>query len=152
MRTTVVLASLLALSCATAPTLPAQPPTISSGRPNFEGQSSGFWVWADSSGWHLRTSSAGQMMDFSGVISPVGGTVSALQLMREGACNQVLRLTERGIEFSLPTMSGVEGFDWRVTSGCSRFELKVGGEASPGMVHLGGTAGSPATIPFEVCQ
>jgi hypothetical protein len=152
MRNSLVVASLLALACASAPARPAKPPTISPGRPNFEGQSGGFWVWADADGWHLRTTSAGQMADFSGVIRPIDGKIEDLRPMRGDARYDTLRLTERGIEFSLPTMSGVEGFDWRVTSGCNRFELLTRGQGSPGMVRLGGMAEAPSQIPFDLCQ
>jgi hypothetical protein len=72
--------------------------------------------------------------------------------MRGDAGDDTVRRTERGIEFSLPTMSGVEGFDWRVTSGCNRFDLRARGQASPGLVRLGGMEEAPSQIPFERCR
>ena len=92
------------------------------------------------------------MADFSGIISPVGGTIENLRPMRPDSRYDKLRLTERGIEFSLPTWSGVEGFDWSVTSGCNRFELLARGEPDPGLVRLGGMAEAPGQIPFELCR
>ncbi len=153
MRTPSLLAALLALGCASAPPRPAPAPTpkISPGRPSYEGQSAGIWIWADAQGWHLRTTSAGQLVDYSGVVTPVGGSIEALHPVRpEGYPG--LEQTQRGIEFSIPNKGEVEGFDWRSSSGCNRFELRAAGEANPGMVRLGGLAQSPSQLPFELCQ
>ncbi len=149
-----LVASLLALACASAPPAPAEAPrpTIAPGRPDFEGgKSAGYWIWADAEGWHLRTTSAGQLVDYAGVVSPVGGSIQGLRPVRQAGYPK-LELTQRGIEFSIPNKGEVEGFDWRVTSGCNRFELRASGEVEPGMVRLGGMGASPSQLPFELCQ
>jgi hypothetical protein len=151
MRTFLGLASLLALACAGTPAGPTRPPAISPGHPRVEGQSGGYYVWADADGWHLRTT-ATQAVNFTGTIAAVGGRIEDLRPMRADARYPDLRLTDRGIEFSLPTFAGVEGFDWKVTSGCNRFDLLVGGQTSPGLVRLGGAGDAPPSIPFELCE
>ena len=154
MRVSLLVVPLLALACATTPaTVPSGPPTISAGRPSFEGKSGGYWVWADGEGWHLRTTSAGPMRDFTGVISPLkGGKIEDLRPMRGNSRYDKLGVTEKGIEFRLPTQADVEGFDWKVTSGCNRFELKAEGEVTPGLVRLGGMGDAPPQIPFDLCR
>ena len=154
MRFSLLVVPLLALACATTPApSPSGPPTISRGRPDFEGKSGGYWVWADADGWHLRTTSAGPMRDFSGVISPLkGGKIEGLKPARPNSRYDKLALTEKGIEFRLPTQADVEGFDWQVTSDCNRFELKAEGEVTPGLVRLGGMGDAPPQIPFDLCR
>jgi hypothetical protein len=154
MRFSLLVVPLLALACATTPaTAPSGPPTIGAGRPNFEGKSGGYWVWADAEGWHLRTTSAGPMRDFTGVISPLkGGKIEGLRPARANSRYEKLAVTEKGIEFRLPTQADVEGFDWQVTSGCNRFELKAEGEVTPGLVRLGGMGDAPPQIPFDLCR
>lgn len=154
MRVSLLVVPLLALACATTPaTAPSGPPTISAGRPNFEGKSGGYWVWADAEGWHLRTTSAGPMLDFSGVISPLkGGKIEELRPARANSRYDKLAVTEKGIEFRLPTQADVEGFDWKVTSGCNRFELLANGLATPGVIRLGGMGDAPSQIPFDLCR
>jgi hypothetical protein len=160
MRILLVPALLVATACATTPTtspvpkaqLPSGPPHISAGRPTFEGRSGGFFIWADDDGWHLRTTSAGQLASFTGVISPIGGELGGLRPMRANDRSTKVSLTDKGIEFSLPTQAEVEGFDWTVTSGCNRFDLLALGEANPGLVRLGGMADAPPQIPFDLCK
>jgi hypothetical protein len=152
MRISLVPALLLATACATTATGPAALPRMSPGRPTFEGRSGGIFVWADDAGWHLRTTSAGQMASFTGVISPIGGQIEGLRPMRENDRSSKVALTDKGIEFSLPTQAEVEGFDWNVTSGCNRFDLRARGEADPGLVRLGGMAAAPPQIPFDLCK
>ena len=156
MKISLVPALLLATACATAATpatpRPSGPPHIGAGRPTFEGRSGGFFIWADDDGWHLRTTSAGQLVSFTGVISPIGGQIEGLRPMRENDRSSKVALTDKGIEFSLPTQAEVEGFDWKVTSGCNRFDLRALGEANPGLVRLGGMADAPPQIPFDLCK
>lgn len=154
MRVSLLVVPLLALACATTTsTAPSGPPTISGGRPNVEGKSGGYWVWADADGWHLRTTSAGPMLDFSGVISPLkGGKIEELRPARANSRYDKLAVTEKGIEFRLPTQADVEGFDWKVTSGCNRFELLANGLATPGVIRLGGMGDAPSQIPFDLCR
>lgn len=160
MRILLVPALLLAAACATtatsSPTPAAQrasaPPRISGGRPTFEGRSGGFFIWADDAGWHLRTTSAGQLVSFTGVVSPIGGEIVGLRPMRANDRSSKVSLTDKGIEFSLPTQAEVEGFDWTVTSGCNRFDLRALGQADPGLVRLGGMADAPPQIPFDLCK
>jgi hypothetical protein len=153
MRISLVPALLLATACATTATSTTSgPPHIGTGRPTFEGRSGGFFVWVDDNGWHLRTTSAGPMRDFRGVISPIGGQIENLRAMNTNDRSTKARLTEKGIEFVLPTQADVEGFDWNVTSGCNRFDLLAEGERTPGLVRLGGMADAPPQIPFDLCK
>jgi len=151
MRTRLLVCALLATSCATsAASRPA--PRIDPGRPSFDNEKSGgFWIWADSQGWHLRTTSAGPQRLMNGVVTPLGGKIEDLRVVR-GDPSQRVRLTDRGIEFDFATQADVDGFDWRVTSGCNRFDLVIDGNRTQGVVRLGGMGSAPDAIPFELCQ
>jgi hypothetical protein len=128
------------------------PEPISPGRPAFHsGSPEAYWVWHDEGGWHLRTTTAGARHRFHGWVEPIGGRVEDFRPTRLEWGDRV-RVAARGIEFDFETAGAEDGFDWRVSSGCSRFELFIDGAAHPGKIHLGGAASHPHHTPFERCR
>jgi hypothetical protein len=153
MRNVLAAALLVATACATTAGKPtALAPSMSPGRTTLDrDKSGGFWIWADRDGWHLRTTTAGTQRLFSGVVSPIEGTIGDLKTVR-GDPSQQVKLTGRGIEFQFATQADVDGFDWTVTSGCNRFDLLADGGRTPGVVRLGAAGDAPESIPFSRCQ
>jgi hypothetical protein len=127
-------------------------PHIIAGRPAFEaGSPESYWVWHDEAGWHLRTTTARKPHHFHGWVEPVGGIITDLHATRTEWGDRI-RLVPRGIEFDFETDGGEDGFDWRVSSGCNRFDLRVDGAERPGLVHVGAEGHHPDHIPFARCR
>ncbi len=124
---------------------------IAPGRPAFRpGAPLAYWVWHGEGGWHLRTTTAGQRHHFHGWITAIDGGIVEVRPTRVER-RDLVRIARRGVEFDFETEGGEDGFDWRSSSGCNRFELRVDGRADPRLVHLGGPGNEPAQIPFDRC-
>jgi len=152
MRSPLLAVLLLASACATTQKATSLAPFIDPGAPAFDNEKSGgVWIWADSKGWHLRTTSSGPQRLMTGLVTPISGKIEDLHTVR-GDLSQRVRLTDRGVEFEFATQADVDGFDWRVTSGCNSFDVVVDGSRTPGVVRLGGMGSAPDAIPFSLCQ
>ena len=126
-----------------------RPPEIAPGQPVFgPGAPEAYWIWHDTGGWHLRSTTAGQAHRFHGMIVPVGGEITDARPM--GPPDRV-RVGPGGISFDFVTRGGEDGFDWHVSSGCNRFEIYIDGVARPGHVRLGGPSNAPRHVPFDRC-
>ncbi len=130
----------------------ARPPLrIQPGAPVYApGAPEAYWVWHDAAGWHLRTTTAGQPHRFQGVVLPFGGEILEVRPLRAESRERI-RTGAGGITFDLVTEGGEDGFDWRVSSGCNRFELYVDGAPRPGLVHVGAAAHHPRHVLFDRC-
>ncbi|HUK65681.1 MAG TPA: hypothetical protein VLV17_02550 [Anaeromyxobacteraceae bacterium] len=137
----------LVAACATA----RPPPQIGPGRPVFApGATEAYWIWHDQGGWHLRTTTAGAAHRFHGSVVALGGEMADVRPKRIEWKDRI-RMSPSAISFDFVTQGGEEGFDWRVSSGCNRFEIFVDGTARPGLVRLGGAAVPPRHVPFDRC-
>jgi hypothetical protein len=125
---------------------------IAPGRPAFHsGSPVGYWVWHDDGGWHLRTTTHRSRHRFHGWITAIDGRVDEVRPTRLEWRDRV-HVGQRGVEFDFETDGDEDGFDWRVTSGCNRFELLVDGRADRRVVHLGGPGYEPKGVPFSRCR
>jgi len=139
--------SLAATGCATT----RPPPPIDGGRPAFgPGASEAYWIWRDAHGWHLRTTSAGTPHRFHGAIVPLDGEIADVRPTRLERDDRI-KMGQHEIRFAFVTQGGADGFDWHVTSGCTRFKIFIDGAARPDLVHLGGFANRPQHVPFARC-
>lgn len=77
-----------------------------------EGAMASYWIWHDSDGYHLRTTTAHDRRVFSGRIEFSGGSgwAKAYQL----GPDDVVKLTPQGIAFHLATQRSLNGFDFRM--------------------------------------
>ncbi len=129
----------------------ASPRYLSPGRPTYDtGAVPGFWIWHDDAGWHLRTTTSGDLHRFRLIIEPVEGAFTRAQPTRPELAER-MRSGPHRIELDLRTRAFDEGLDWDVTSGCNRFWLELNGEAKTGRVYLGPNGHPPASIPFVRC-
>jgi hypothetical protein len=80
-----------------------------------EGAMASYWIWHDSDGYHLRTTTAHDRRIFSGRIEFSGGSgwARAYQLR----ANDEVKLTNEGIAFRLATERNLNGFDFRMDYG-----------------------------------
>ena len=152
MRATALFALLLVTACAGSSQSASGLPRIAPGHASFEGKPGGYYIWADSDGWHLRTSGGSQMLDLQGVISAIDGKIEDLRPLASNDRSSSVVLTEQGIVFSLPTQQQSEGFDWKVTSGCNRFDLQARGQRTASVIRLGAAAEAPMQVPFDLCK
>ncbi len=141
----------LATGCTAARGVGAPAP-LAAGRAEYmPGLGEGYWIWQDSDGWHLRTTST-LPRRFHGAVEAVGR--ADLDRVRPvGGASAEVAGGGRTILFSWGSAGGSErGFDWTNPSGCNRFALYVDGDPNPLAVFLGGTGENPSRIPFALCR
>src|SRR5262249_34699580 len=127
-------------------------PVITPGRPAFHsGSPIGYWIWHDDGGWHLRTTTQRSRHRFHGFVVAIDGRVEEVRPTRLEWRDRV-RIGNRGVEFDFETDGDEDGFDWRVTSGCNKFDLLVDGHYDRRIVHIGGPGYEPKSIPFARCR
>jgi hypothetical protein len=120
------------------------------GRPAFlSGLPEGYWIWEDSRGWHLRTTSDAPRR-FHGIVESVGGSVA--QVRPVGAAARGVSPGEDAIAFDWESTRGEQGFDWTSSDDCARFEIYIDGETRPLRVFLGASERNPERVPFAVCR
>lgn len=126
------------------------------GRPaDFKaGLPSGYWIWKDSNGWHLRvTHKPGTKAVYAGTIRT--SDPMAVIGVRNEARDTVWRSADRRTTaFKLVNYGGVDGIDF--TPRCSEkvtFTLTVNGRAiDPLKIHLGDTDAHPAAATFTISR
>lgn len=127
-------------------------PATVQGKPlSFEpGGAAGYYVWHDSDGWHLRTTTpTDRPHSFTGKIVSSDDIRLVRQFRDEGADR--LSLNGNTITFSMVTYNGVDGIDFKV--GCTEsvsFALKANGRAVPASNIWLGATGTARTNPFRV--
>ena len=137
--------------CATG-TLPEE----ITGRPaDFKaGLASGYWIWKDSRGWHLRvTHKPGTRAVYAGTIRTTAP--ATVIRVRDESRDRVWRSADRRTTaFRLVNHGGIDGLDF--TPRCSErvtFTLTVNGRAiEPQKIHLGGDDSHPAASTFTISR
>lgn len=120
------------------------------GRPAFlAGMPEGYWIWEDSRGWHLRTTSDVPKR-FHGVVESVDGSVRHIRPV--GGAARGVAPGDDAIAFDWESSGGEQGFDWTASDDCARFDLYIDGDTRPLRIHLGGAEQNPARVPFAVCR
>ena len=135
---------------ASAP-IPKLPPGAITGRPPglVAGAPATYWLWHDKRGWHLRTT-AREPHKFRGNIEGLQGPLTAFRptVIR---WKDLVSVAGNRVSFELEPLKRAEGFDWRMASGCARFELLVDGAPAPLQVSIGKAAMTPPAAVFDAC-
>lgn len=126
------------------------------GRPaDFKaGLPSGYWIWKDSNGWHLRvTHKPGTKAVYAGTIRT--SDPMAVIRVRDEARDKVWRSADRRTTaFRLVNHGGIDGLDF--TPRCSErvtFTLTVNGKPiDPLKIHLGDGDAHPAASNFTISR
>ncbi len=140
---------------APGPTNERIPWSAADGRPSElrSGVAESFWVWHDGRGknWHVRTSTARYMHQFSGWTVADTGQLTEFHLARADMGDRI-RLDTRGISFDYHTQAEEEGYDFQ-TSGdhCVKFDLRIDGQSHPERVFVGHGNVHPQHGNFMLC-
>jgi hypothetical protein len=130
------------------------------GRPNFDaGDSGAAYIWHDNDGWHLRTTDAVPgSHHYSGTISvSPDATVTSLQpVMLEP--NDHVWVTSKVIHYDFTTQTGIDGFDFTVSSCAGSREHEAleyaldynGREQDISRIKLGPNQAHPLFATFDV--
>jgi hypothetical protein len=127
-------------------------PATVQGRPErlHAGSTNGFYVWHDSSGWHLRTTTPTRTAHvFTGRITSTG----AIKVVSRVRDENDDRITVSGntLVFRFVTYAGIDGVDF--TIGCTSsvgFALREGGSLIPPSLIFLGHTGRARANPFSV--
>jgi PEGA domain len=117
-----------------------------------EGALASYWIWRDTDGYHLRTTTAHDRRVFSGRIEFSGGSGWA-KAYRLGPKDEV-QVTNQGITFHLSNQRELKGFDFRMdhpTQAALSLELDDDkGQKVAEHVLLGRNNAHPKTNPFTI--
>lgn len=121
------------------------------GRPKGMGPnaSSGFYIWQDERGWHLRTiATANQKHHFSGEIIVEGGNLNDAKQYRDEPANW-LKTQGNKINIDLNSDRTIDGIDFQA-NGSLTFNLQVDDRTEPTLIHVGANSDNPSGIPFTL--
>lgn len=116
------------------------------------GAASGFRVWHDGTGWHLRATHPGNdAVPFSGVIHS-GQPITATRFRFEKGDSMTVSADRRTVAFVLVNHGGLDGIDF--TDRCAihtSFTLRrEGHQVSATSIYLGAHGGHPTSNPFLI--
>jgi hypothetical protein len=138
---------LVALIAASVVTVLALDPK---GRPKGMGPNaaSGYYIWQDERGWHLRTTTGSEKHKFSGEIISEGGSINTVKQYRE---EQAAWFKQQGnrITIDLTTDKNIDGIDFQST-GTLTFKLSFDDREEPAAIRIGSNGDSPSAIPFTL--
>jgi len=132
-------------------------PDYLNGRPSEfrPGNALGYFVWRDSSGFNLRTTTARRTHVFTGVVRTDGQFIDLRQVRNEPGDYVRIGPNAKTIRFRLTTrQNDADGFDFRVQSGSQvSFELLVDGNPVPvRLIHLGAGNRHPNSNNFTILR
>jgi hypothetical protein len=131
------------------------PPLLIVGKPEGMGPGSAhrFMIWQNRAGvWQLRTTTAGEMHNFSGEIEAEGGRFFDLKTEETERRDWVNldQARQNRITFMLVTKGAIDGFSFRTDAKNLKFKLILDGEARPKQVYIGPTGANPTSVPFTL--
>jgi hypothetical protein len=133
----------------TVPVNPAYPELDIQGAPQFQVWPTGYFIWTDSQGFHVRWNSApGQAHQFSGDVA-VQGTIAYFQPTYPNRPDAARRQGNRLI-WNAYNPGGGDGFNFAINPGdVVTFSMLIDGRmASRNEIYLGANAFHPSTNPF----
>jgi hypothetical protein len=128
--------------------------SIAEGRPPGlkSGSVEAYWIWHDSAGWHLRTTTHSSRHRFQGRVSAMRGSVDNVRATRLEYGD---RFRQKGnqMAFDFTTDGGVDGFDFAIAEGdCAQFYLLIDGKPNPERVVIGAGGRHPSHTAFRLCK
>ncbi len=121
------------------------------GRPVFKaGRSTGYVMWHDPAGWHMRVTTRGKAHRFHGSITS-SGEVTWFRRVNCENNDVVTKAGGRTIRFDLKAAGGADGIDFRVKGDLLTFKPRVDNRAAAvSQVRLGRNMRRASTIPLVV--
>jgi hypothetical protein len=122
------------------------------GKPTIEPDTSvSLYIWIDVDGLHVRWTTAGKPVLFSGRLS-LDRPLKDLKRVLDVGSGWVNNHGDRTVIFSATSRNGVDGFDLAVPHGQkANLDLRIdGNDPSLDQVFLGGAKTKPAEIPMVV--
>jgi hypothetical protein len=121
------------------------------GRPKGMGPNaaSGYYIWQDDKGWHLRAISGSQQRKFDGEITCDGGSINDVKQYRDESANW-FKVDGNKIKINLNTDKNIDGFDFQVNGGSLTFDLRVDDRAESSTIRVGANSENPSGVPFTV--
>lgn len=99
-----------------------KPPSLKSGNPEA------FYIWHDTAGWHLRTTTAKKEHRFYGRVQAKDGEIKSVKSFSAEHNDDVI-LEGPEVKFDLTTAGGEDGFDFTTPDGvCVGFHLFIDGQ------------------------
>ena len=121
------------------------------GRPKGMGPNapSGYFIWQDERGWHLRATTENQKHRFNGEVINDGGQISAVKQYREESASWFKQDGNR-ITIDLATDKNIDGIDFQSTGGSLTFRLRIDDREEPAAIHVGTNGDNPSGVPFTI--
>jgi hypothetical protein len=124
------------------------------GQPEItSGESNGYFIWSDDSGWHIRWTAKGKAHTFSGTVT-TDIAFSTFKPVGKDKKDYVSKPSDNTIKFDARAEEGgKDGADFNLSPSAKKitFDLKIDGAAAPVKdIKMGKKKQSPATNPFSL--
>lgn len=142
--------------------LPAAEELNPTGRPPQlrEGAPTAFYVWRDDSGWHIRSTTAGNAHEFKGAVRAIGGTFASMELPQtEGKKKRkksldawAISADKQTLAIELNTRGKIDGCDFHLSRDVRYldFDLRIDGESRADHIYIGKSGTHPASAKFKL--
>jgi hypothetical protein len=106
-------------------------------QPNiFPGQEEGYFIWTDGNRVHIRVTTEGERLIFSGQAIGNGAIVRIEEVAQEGI-DITIREDVNQMDFQWAATGGPDGLDFTFTGDMLQLNLRIEGEAKPELVFVG---------------
>lgn len=125
------------------------------GRPAFTaGEATGYFIWQDTGGWHIRWTTKGKRHLFSGTITCDGNFVHFKAVSRDKT-DYIKQVSNRTIRFDAKAAGGADGIDFRLSPSSTvvEFNLTMDRAAAPlESIRLGRGKHRPESMPVRILR
>jgi hypothetical protein len=123
------------------------------GKPEIDkGETRGYFVWSDGSGWHVRWMSRGKKHTYSGSVTS-DAALSGFEAVSKDSKDFIKQEGDKTIRFDARAKEGMDGFNFRPSpsSKTITFDLNIdGSRAGADDVKLGKDRAHPKSLPFTI--
>lgn len=126
-------------------------PAKSEGKPVINvGAETGYFIWHDTNGWHLRVTTDGGTRSFSGRII-TRGNIRLNNRVAVESPDYVRKVRPQVIEFKLRNSGAIDGFDFSTSGAFLRFNLLLDGKRAPvSQIYTGSGRFNPPRNPMVI--
>jgi hypothetical protein len=125
------------------------------GRPDFTvGEATGYFIWQDTEGWHIRWTTKGKKHLFSGTITCDENFVHFKAISRDKT-DYIKQVSSQVIRFDAKATGGADGIDFRLSPSTTvvEFDLRTDGSPAPlESIRIGRGKHRPESMPLRILR
>jgi hypothetical protein len=125
------------------------------GRPAFTaGEATGYFLWQDAGGWHIRWTTKARKHLFSGTVTCDGNFVHFKAVSRDKT-DYIKQVSSQILRFDAKAKGGADGIDFRLSPSTTvvEFDLRMDGATAPlESIRIGRGKHRPESMPIRILR